>query len=66
MALRYKVEGSYNGGDLESMFPQDPDNVNASVSALLEDRFSDGWKLVAFTVESGNWRFIFEANGQPE
>ncbi len=66
MAIRYKVEGAYNSGDLESLFPQDPDNVNASVEALLEDRFADGWKLASFSVDSGNWRFVFEANGQPE
>lgn len=61
---RYKVEGPYNSGDLESLFPQNPDSVNGSLEALFNDRFDDGWELVSAVDSSGNWRLIFKANGR--
>ena len=61
---RYKVEGPYSHTDLETMFPQNPDNAGASIQALLEDRFSDGWEFVFADNQSNNWRFFFKANGR--
>lgn len=61
----YMVEGPYNHTDLETMFPQTPDNAGDSIQELLEDRFASGWEFVFADNQSNNWRFFFKANGQP-
>jgi hypothetical protein len=61
----YKVEGPFGIGDLDGLFPQFPPSVNASVEALLENRYADGWQLFyAGEDHNGNWRFLFVANAK--